>query len=170
MRVPGSWASSRSYWRRSAAASVAPARPPRTGSTGSGSKVEVERLEDLRARLAVGSAGAAQRLLDPAQRLLVPFEQLDLELLEAARDPPLVDDRDLVVDDLGALRADARPLRAQPGEGQERLAAEVRGQEREDLLGRSGRRSARLELEPRLALRQLQLPDAPSGSRSGSAT
>ena len=66
----------------------------------------------MRARL-------AQLLLESPQRALVPVEQLDLDLPEAARDALALEHGDVVVDDLGALGANALPPRAQAGDGNE---------------------------------------------------
>ena len=79
-------------------------------------EVQVERLEDLRPALAVGGAASPQRFLEPAKRLLVAVEQLDLELVEAAGHALVVQDRDRVVDDLGAVGADALAPCAQAGD------------------------------------------------------
>ena len=127
----------RSYWRWSSAASVAGRGAATHGLSHLGLEGEVEGLQHLGPGLAVARAGTPQRLLEPAQGLLVPFEQLDLELVEASWDALLVDHRHLVMGDLGALRADAGAPRSQAHERQQRLAAQVRGQQRHDLVGRS---------------------------------
>ena len=80
---------------------------------GLGLKLELECLEDLRPGLPVGRARTPKRLLQPAERLLVAVEQLDLELLEAPRHPLMVEHGDGVVDDLGAVGPDPLAPRAQ---------------------------------------------------------
>ena len=104
-----------------------------------GVEVQVERLEDLRPALAVGGAGSAQRFLDPAKRLLVAVEQLDLELVEAAGDALVVEDRDRVVDDLGAVGADALAPGAQAGDRLQPRPSQVPGEERQQIGGRRRR-------------------------------
>ena len=124
-----------------------------------GLEVEVESLEHLRAALTVRGAGAAELLLDPPQRLLVTVEQLDLELLEAAGDALVVEDGDRVVDDLGAVGPHAFTAGAQTRDRQQRRAAKVRDEQFQHVVRRRARPALGLELEPRLALRQLQLPE-----------
>ena len=123
-------------------------------------EVEVERLEDLGPALAVGGSGAPERLLQPAQRLLVPVEELDLELLEAPRHALVVEHRDRVVDDLGSVRADPLAPGAKARDRQQLGAAQVTGEQPEQLGRRLHRGAFSLELEPRPGLRQLQLPEA----------
>ena len=157
-RVPGSCRKICSPCSRRRAASV----PGDASAAGSGAlrvEVQVERLEDLRPAFAVVRPGSAQRLLDPAQRALVAVEQLDLELVEAAGDALVVEDRDRVVDDLGAVGADALAARAQARDRRQRRASQVRHEERDEL-GRWRQRPAGfLQLEPRRPGRQLQLPE-----------
>ena len=124
-----------------------------------GRPVQVERPVELRLQLAgLVSACLAQLLGQLAQRLLVPVDQLDLDLAEAPGDPLAFEHGDAVVDDLGALGQDHLAAGAQAGDRHERRAAEVRGQQVDELGRRTRRRAAQLELEPGRVARQLQLP------------
>ncbi len=120
---------------------------------------EVERPVQLRA-LRVGGlcARTPQLLLEPAQGALVALEQLDLELAEPSRHALALDHGDVVVDDLGALRAHALAAGAQAGDGHELGSAQVRGHEREHLGGGVSGWAGQLELDPCRAARQFQLP------------
>ncbi len=111
-------------------------------------EVQVERLEDLRPALAVVGPGSAQRLLDPAERPLVAVEQLDLELVEAAGDALMVEHRDRVVDDLGAVGADALPACAQAGDRLQPRPSQVSCEQRQQIGGQRRRRAGLLQLEP----------------------
>ena len=104
--------------------------------------------------------GLAELLGELAERLLVSVDQLDLDLAKALGDPLAHEHRDAVVDDLGPLGEDHLAAGAQAGDGHERRAAEVRGQQVEELCRRSCGRATELELEPGRTARQLQLPDA----------
>ena len=124
-----------------------------------GRPVQVERPVELRLELlGLVGTGLAQLLGEPAERLLVAVDQLDLDLAEALGDPLALEHRDAVVDDLGALGQDHLAAGAQAGDGHERRAAEVRGQQVDELCRRAGGRAAELELEPGRVARQLQLP------------
>ena len=106
----------------------------------------------LRARVAEGS-------LEPAECLLVAVEELDLELAEARGHPLAVEDGHRVVDDLGAVGPHALPARAQPRDPNELPAAQMGGEQPDELLRRPRRRAGLLELDPRGAARQLELPE-----------
>ena len=106
---------------------------------------EIERAEELRPALAVEGAGPPERLLEPAQRPLVSLDQLDLELVERARHPLSVEDRDDVVHDLRAVDPQPVAARPQPRHRHEPGAADERGQE----VGDVGRRRPRQARRPR---------------------
>ena len=141
------------------------------GSGGSTRARQVERAVELRLELAglVGT-GLAQLLREPAQRLLVAVDQLDLDLAEAARDPLALEHGDAVVDDLGALGEDHLAAGAEPGDRHERRAAQVRRQQVDELGRRTRGRAAQLELEPGRVARQLQLPEARRRPRRDAGT
>ena len=159
-RVPGSWASTLfgllpdAGAERRGARSVVVARP-----TGSAWKSRSSAWKIFGRRLAVRRAGAAELLLDPPQRLLVAVEQLDLELLEAAGDALVVEDGDGVVHDLGAVGPDAFTAGAETRDRQQRGAAKVSDEQPQHVVRRRAGPARGLELEPRVALRQLQLPE-----------
>ena len=93
-----------------------------------GLELEIESLEDLGPGLTVGCPGSAQGLLEAPQRLLVAVEQLHLELLEAARNTLVIEHRDGVVHDLGAVCPHALAMGAETGDRQQRHAAEMTGE------------------------------------------
>ena len=102
--------------------------------------------------------GLAELLGEPAERLLVSVDQLDLDLAKALGDPLAHEHGDAVVDDLGALGQDHLAAGAQAGDGHERRTAEVRDQQVDELCRRTRGRATQLELEPGRVARQLQLP------------
>ena len=119
---------------------------------------EVERTEQLRPqRLRLGP-GPAELLLQPSQRALVPFEQLHLELAEAADDVDAVEHGDVVLDDLGAGGAEPLAARPQPRHGDELASVQVGHEQRGHLVRRPRGRPRLLELDAVSAVRQLQLP------------
>ena len=85
---------------------------------------EIEHSIELgREDRAVGTR-AAQRLLQPAQRVLVAVEQLDFQLPEAARHPLVVEHGNRVVDHLDASGANDLPAGPQPRHRHERLCTQ----------------------------------------------
>ena len=70
----------------------------------------------------------------------------------------MVEDGDGVVDDLRAVRANSLAPRAQARDRRERGAAEVAGQQHEQVFRRRLGRTGMLELQPRQTARELQLP------------
>ena len=123
-----------------------------------GPEIEVESLKHLRAGLAVRGACAPERLLDPPQRLLVTADQLDLELLEAAGDTLIVEDGDRVVDDLGTVGPDAFATGPETRDRHQRGTTKLRDEQFQHVVRRRAGPAVGLELEPRIASQQLQLP------------
>ena len=123
-----------------------------------GPEIEIESLKHLRAGLAVRGACAPELLLDPPQRLLATVEQLDLELLEAAGDTLVVEKGDRVVDDLGAVGPDAFAAGAETRDRQQHGTTEVSDEQFQHLVRWRAGPALGLELEPRVAPQQLQLP------------
>ena len=158
-RVPGSWASTTLGLFPNAGAERRGARSVVWLGDGLGLEVEVECLEDLRPAFTVRRPGAAELLLDPPQRLLVAVEQLDLQLLEAAGDALVVEDGDGVVHDLSAVGPDALTAGPETRDRQQRGAAKVSDEQPQHVFRRRARPALGLELEPRVAPQQLQLPE-----------
>ena len=134
-----------------------------------GPEIEVESLKHLRAGLAVRGACAAERLLDPPQRLLVTADQLDLELLEAAGDTLVVEDGDRVVDDLGTVGPDAFAAGPETCDRQQHGATKLSDEQFQHVVRWRARPALGLELEPRVAPRAASAARAPSRSRPGAA-
>ena len=100
---------------------------------------QIERAEELRPqRLRLGPR-TTELLLQPPQGALVTFEQLHLELAEAAHDVDAVEHGDVVLDDLGAGCAQPLSSRPQTCDGDE-LAPVQMGDESEVIScgGRAG--------------------------------
>ena len=120
---------------------------------------EIERAEELRPqrpRLGTGPCGAPS---PASQRALVPFEQLHLELAEAPDDVHAVEHRDVVLDDLGAVRArsPSRRVRSRATGTRSRPCRWATSSEVISCGGRAGGPGL-LELDAVRAVRQLQLP------------
>ena len=127
--------------------------------------LEVERLEQLRPGVGVGRPGLPQPADDGAQVGARAVDQLDLDLLEPARDPAPLEHRHRVRDDLGDLAvagADQHPgtVRLQTRHRHGPGAAQVGGEQAEHLRRSRPRDALELQLEPILAVGQLQLPGA----------
>ncbi len=109
----------------------------------------------------VAGAGLVQAALQDVEQRLVAGDQLHLELPEAVDLARALEDRDPVRGDLGLAGAvaDAHAVaaRAQRGRRSELAAAEVGGEELEELLRRH-RTALGLDLEPPGRVRQRQLP------------
>ena len=114
---------------------------------------EIEDAVQLRLEVARLRSRLAERLLEPAQRLLVAVEQLDLELAEARGHPLAVEHRDRVVHDLGAVRAHDLAPRPQARDAHELRPAQVGdagGRAAPSAAGRAGRRfSSSMRAAPR---------------------
>ena len=121
---------------------------------------EVKRAKELRPELAVLGPGLQQHALETPERALVAVEQLHLQLAEALDDAPSLEDRDRILDDLGAVSQDDPALRAHTGDLRELPIAQVDDQE-VGQLRRSGLCGAgHLELDARRAVRDLELPES----------
>jgi undecaprenyl-diphosphatase len=127
-------------------------------------RLPAERAQHLRLAVAAPRARAAERLAEPAQQLLRPVDQLHLDLREGVRDALPVEDGDAVEHDLGeplfaVADEEATPARPQRRDGLERRAPQHARQQRPQLRRRR-RPAGHLDLEPRDALGQLELPEA----------
>ena len=99
-------------------------------------------------------------LLQPAERLVVASDELDLELAKSPGHSLPFHHRDRVVDDLRAVGSDDLAARSQPGDRDELAAAEIADEQRDELEGRTCGRTGLLELDPVAAtLRELELPE-----------
>ncbi len=112
-----------------------------------------ERAHDLRDLFGLAGTGSAKLLGDGAdQRGLGPVGELDLELAKASREPRAVQHRDLVVDQLGELRAAAITHHhavangVEPSRQRQRLAADQRVHHVDRGLGGIARFPAEMQL------------------------
>ena len=121
---------------------------------------EPEHPVELRLEFAGPRAGVREHGLEPPERSLVAFEELDLELAKAPCHPLAVEDRDRVVHDLCTVRAHTPPPCPQPRNPHELLPAQESDEQGEEALGRAGRRPRLLQLDSRLPAWELELPEA----------
>ena len=111
-------------------------------------------------------AGLSETSFDASQRFLAAVDELGLDLAEGPGDASACHDRDEIQRHVGDGHAvtvvrdpDSEPARSELRDRTELAATQVCGEEAQHLRGRAGRSSARLELEPRGAPRELQLPE-----------
>ena len=126
--------------------------------------------EQLRRAIRPPRACMFQLVRDRTQLLRLTLLQLDLDLDELFDDAERVHDRDVVDRHLGrtavARHERSVPARAQLGDRRYRSVPEVRDEQLRDRLRRSCRPTHLLELEPGVAGRKLELPEAPSPLRA----
>ena len=121
---------------------------------------EVQRAKELRPELAVLGPGLQQPALETPERALVAVEELHLQLAEALDDAPALEDRDRILDDLGAVSQDDLALRAHTRDLRELPVAQMDDQEVDQLRWSGLCGAGHLELDARRAVRDLELPES----------